>query len=94
MVLILDGNSKYVAHAWRNIGLFGEKNPIHDCSRSNEMTQKDRIIEMFLTCAPIFEFQCNKSTMVLTQGKFNLILKIITILWGYTQFSKKNHAQG
>ena len=25
MALILDGNSKYVAHAWRNIDLFEEK---------------------------------------------------------------------
>ena len=24
-------------HAGRKIGLFGEKNPIYDCSRSNQM---------------------------------------------------------
>ena len=25
MVLIIDGNSEYVVHAWKKIGLFGEK---------------------------------------------------------------------
>ena len=35
IMLILDGNSEHVAHAWRKIGLFGLKNPICDCSRSN-----------------------------------------------------------
>ena len=34
MVLILDGNSGHVAHAWMKIGLF---EPICDCSRSNQM---------------------------------------------------------
>ena len=28
MVLILDGNSDHIAHAWRKIGLFGYENPI------------------------------------------------------------------
>ena len=37
MALLLDGNSEHVGHAWRKIGLFGEKNPICDCSRSNQM---------------------------------------------------------
>ena len=37
MVLILDGNSEHVAHAWRKISLSGEINPICDCSRSNQM---------------------------------------------------------
>ena len=39
MVLILDANSEHDAHAWRKICVFGEeeKNPICDCSRSNQM---------------------------------------------------------
>ena len=37
MVLILDGNPEHVTHAWRKIGLFGEKYPICKCYRSNEM---------------------------------------------------------
>ena len=36
-VLILDGSSEHVAHACWKIGLFGEKNPICDCFRSNLM---------------------------------------------------------
>ena len=34
--LILDGNLEYVTHTWRKIGLFGENNPICDCSRSKQ----------------------------------------------------------
>ena len=38
MVLILDGNSEHVAHAWKKIGHFGEeKNPICDQFQSNRM---------------------------------------------------------
>ena len=39
LVPILDGNPEHVAHARRQIGLFGEekKNPICDCSRSHPM---------------------------------------------------------
>ena len=37
MVLSLDGDSEYAATAQRKIGLFGEKNPICKCSRSNQM---------------------------------------------------------
>ena len=37
MVLIIDGNSEQVAHAWKEIDLFGEKkNPIFVCSRSKQ----------------------------------------------------------
>ena len=44
MVPILDGNPDHVAHAWRKIGLFGEKkNPICDCSRSHQMAWTDQI---------------------------------------------------
>ena len=39
MVLMLDGNSEQVAHAWRKIGLFGEENPICDCSRSKQILE-------------------------------------------------------
>ena len=39
MVLILDGNTEHVAQAWRKIVLFGEKNPICDCPRSNWITE-------------------------------------------------------
>jgi len=38
MVFILDGNSEHGVHAWREVGLFSDKkNPICDCSRSNQM---------------------------------------------------------
>ena len=40
------GNSKHVALAWKKIGLFGEKNPICDCSLSNQMPLKDRITDI------------------------------------------------
>ena len=36
-VLILDGTTEHVAHAWRTIGLFEKKNPSFNCSRSNQM---------------------------------------------------------
>ena len=42
MVFILDGNSEHAAQAWRKIGIFGEKNPICECSRSNQMSKKDQ----------------------------------------------------
>ena len=35
MVLILDGNSDFVARAWRKIDIFGEKSDLHDYSQSN-----------------------------------------------------------
>ena len=34
MVLVLNGNSEHVAHAWRKIDLFGGKNPICETSPS------------------------------------------------------------
>ena len=37
IVLISDGNSEIVAHARRKIGHLGEKHPICDFSRSNQM---------------------------------------------------------
>ena len=40
MVLILDGKSKHVAHALKKKGLFGEKYPICDYSRPNQMQKK------------------------------------------------------
>ena len=47
IVLILDGNSdEHVAHVCRKIGLFGEKNRICSCSRSNQMPQKNQITEI------------------------------------------------
>ena len=36
IVLTLDGTSVHVAHALKKIGLFGKKNPICDCSRTNQ----------------------------------------------------------
>ena len=38
MVLILDGNSEYIAHAWGKTGLFGEKKSdlTNDFKRSNK----------------------------------------------------------
>ena len=43
MVLILDGNSEPVAHAWMKIDHFGEKNPICDWSRYNRRTYANQI---------------------------------------------------
>ena len=45
MVPLSYGNSEHVAHAWRIKCLFGENNPICDCSRSDQMTLKDQITE-------------------------------------------------
>ena len=42
--LIIDGNSRNGEYACRKIGLFGDKNPICDCSLSNEMPITDQII--------------------------------------------------
>ena len=49
---ILDGNSKHTAHAWRKVGFIGEKSPIRDCSRSNQM--------------PISEWASNIGSMIST----------------------------
>ena len=38
MVIILDGNSEHVAHAW--------KNQIYDCYRSNQIPLADQITEV------------------------------------------------
>ena len=43
MELILDGKTEHVAHTYRKICLFGEKNPIFDFSRSNQMPWTDQI---------------------------------------------------
>ena len=40
MVLLLDGNSEFVAHAWRKIGLFSEKSTICECSLSKQKCLK------------------------------------------------------
>ena len=48
MVLISVGNSEHVAHAWRKIDLFGEKNPNCDVSRSNQIPYSDQITEIDL----------------------------------------------
>ena len=37
VVLLLDGNSEYVAYARRKLGFNGEKNPICECSRPKQM---------------------------------------------------------
>ena len=37
MVPIKDGNTEQAAHAWRKIGLFGEKNQICDCNQKYQM---------------------------------------------------------
>ena len=37
MALVSDGNSEYVVRACKKKGLFGLKNPICDCPRSNKM---------------------------------------------------------
>ena len=39
--VVLDGNLYHVAHGWGKIIIFGEKNQIRDCSRSNQMPQTD-----------------------------------------------------
>ena len=46
MVLILDGNSEHVGHARRTVCLFGDKNSIRDCSRSNQMPETDQITDI------------------------------------------------
>ena len=47
MVFILDVKSEHVAHAWRNMGHLGiKKNPICDCSRSNQMSYIGQITEI------------------------------------------------
>ena len=46
MVLPLEGNLEHAAHAWRKIGLFGEKHPIYGYSRYNQMLYKDQITEI------------------------------------------------
>ena len=49
--LLLDGNSEHVAHAWRKIDLFGEKNPVFDCSCSdalNRSNDKDCSLSAYL----------------------------------------------
>ena len=41
MLNIKDGHSESVAHVWRKIDLFEEKNTICDYSRSNQMPYTD-----------------------------------------------------
>ena len=54
MVLILDGNSEHVAHAWRKMGPFGGKNirfvTARDLIKCLEYIKLPRLL---LTCAPI-----------------------------------------
>ena len=61
-ICILVGNSENVEHAWRKIGLLREekKNPICDCSRSNQLPWTDKISKIaLLTCAPISALPSN-----------------------------------
>ena len=53
MVLLFDGNSGHVAHAWRKIGLFGENNPNFDYSRTNQMPWTDH--RDFSLSPPLFQ---------------------------------------
>ena len=46
MVLMLDGNSEYVAHALRKKGVSEEINSKCDCSRSNQMPWTNEITEI------------------------------------------------
>ena len=46
MVPILEGNSYHLAQVRRKIGLFEEKSPIYDCSRSSKIPQTDKITEI------------------------------------------------
>jgi len=58
MVLILAGNSEHIVnvHAWRKIGLFGEKkNPICDCTSSNQLPSTDQRTEIAAYMRPISE---------------------------------------
>ena len=50
MEIILEGNSEYVAHAWRNIGLFGKKIRCVTALDLNKWTDQ---ITMIAMCAPI-----------------------------------------
>ena len=46
IVLLLYGNLEQVTYAWRKIGLFWFKKSICDCSRSNQMPERDQITEI------------------------------------------------
>ena len=43
MILILDVNSEHVAHAWRKLGLSGEKKTIFDCASISELPSNTAI---------------------------------------------------
>ena len=58
IVLILDGNSDHVAH----VLVLSKRNPMCDCSRSNQMTQSEQITKI-TPCAPISVLPSNISTM-------------------------------
>ena len=58
MVIILDGNSEHVAHAWRI------KKTICDCSRSNKMHLTELKQRLLLTCPPISELPYNITTVL------------------------------
>jgi len=70
MVLMVDGNSEHVAHAWRKIGK-RIKTPICNCSRSNKCL-KIKSQRLFLTRAPISEIPSHISTILVWKGP-NLI---------------------
>ena len=65
MALILDGNSEHVAQACRKLVLFGKKDPICDCSRSNQMPYTEETTELncVYTYAPISELPTYISTL-------------------------------
>ena len=46
MVLILDGNSEHVAHAWRIMVFSEKKKTICDYSRSKQMPKTEQITEI------------------------------------------------
>ena len=56
---ILDGNSGHVAHGWKKMGIFGEKNSLCDCSRFIKCFKQ----RLRFTCAPISELPSDASTM-------------------------------
>ena len=76
MVLILDGNSDFVARAWRKIDIFGEKSDLHDYSQSNRALNRSNNRDFSLYVRTYFTVKpSNLSTMdVGTLNKKNSLL--------------------
>ena len=78
MVFILDGISEYVAHVWRKIDIFGEKNRF--VTALDQLNALNRSNNRY--CVPINELPSNKSTMA-TRPKliFSLLSASHCLIW-------------